>query len=61
MQIGPVEIRWVGLKQNRGKLTKDEKALVHDGRYIDAIKAYKERTGQSLKESKDAVDRYRGN
>jgi large subunit ribosomal protein L7/L12 len=33
--------------------------LVAEGKVIEAIKVYRERTGAGLKEAKDAVDRYR--
>ncbi|WEO97381.1 ribosomal protein L7/L12 [Streptomyces sp. FXJ1.172] len=35
-------------------------ALVHEGKQIAAIKAYREMTGADLKEAKDAVDRMSG-
>ena len=33
--------------------------LVAEGKVIEAIKVYRERTGAGLKEAKDAIDRYR--
>jgi len=40
-------------------LSGHEKALVDAKEPIEAIKAYRARTGATLKESKDLVDRYR--
>jgi ribosomal protein L7/L12 len=33
--------------------------LVADGKYIEAIKVYRERTGAGLKDAKNAIDAYR--
>ncbi|WP_193106329.1 hypothetical protein [Brachybacterium sp. FME24] len=35
------------------------RSLVAEGRYIEAIKVYREFTGAGLKEAKDAIDRFR--
>ena len=43
-----------------GELNYAEKQQVAISRSLDAIKAYRIRNGCSLKEAKDAVDRYRG-
>ena len=39
-------------------LNKRERWLIHRNKKIEAIKEYKERTGKSLKESKEIVDDY---
>ena len=41
-------------------LTDEEMQLVRDGKKINAIKLYHERTGQGLKEAKDAIDAFDG-
>ncbi len=41
-------------------LTAEEAELVQNGKKIEAIKLYHERTGEGLKEAKDAVDRFAG-
>ena len=37
-------------------LTEEELALVASGRTVEAVKAYKDRTGVSLKQAKAAID-----
>lgn len=43
---------------NKWGLMADEVVLAHAGRKIDAIKAYRARTGLELKEAKNAVEAY---
>ncbi|MFY9263268.1 MAG: ribosomal protein L7/L12 [Arcanobacterium sp.] len=38
-------------------ITADERALINQGKKIEAIKNYRERTGAGLREAKDAIDR----
>ena len=38
------------------ELTEAERALVASGRTVEAVKAYKDRTGVSLKQAKAAID-----
>lgn len=41
------------------QMPEESRRLVTEGKYIEAIKVYREKTGAGLKEAKDAVDRYR--
>lgn len=43
---------------NNPELNDNEQWLIRQGRKIDAIKAYRSRSGHSLKESKDAVEHW---
>lgn len=52
-------VEMLRLNDDRDALNEHEKALVHQGQAIKAIKAMRERTGRGLKECKDAVDRYK--
>ena len=45
--------------KNARPLDDDEKSLVRDGHYINAIKSHRERTNAGLYEAKAAVDTYR--
>lgn len=48
------------LRGEAGSMIPEEcRRLVAEGKVIEAIKVYRERTGAGLKEAKDAIDRYR--
>ena len=57
------EILWSVRTENARRtvqdLTDDERCLVEDGRFIDAIKSYRLRLGSSLLEAKLAAEKYR--
>ncbi|HIY22985.1 MAG TPA: hypothetical protein H9837_01560 [Candidatus Brachybacterium merdigallinarum] len=42
-----------------GRIPEECKQLVADGKVIQAVKVYRERTGAGLKDAKDAIDAYR--
>lgn len=42
------------------QIPEESRRLVAEGKPIQAIKAYRERTGAGLKEAKDAIDQYQG-
>ncbi|MHC5260408.1 ribosomal protein L7/L12 [Streptomyces sp. UC4497] len=51
-------IKHLGIEADElGPVLDGVRALVRDGKKIDAIKAYREATGVGLKEAKDEVDR----
>jgi ribosomal protein L7/L12 len=50
-----MEFRWLGFAGSR--LTREVKELCDRELRIKAIKLYRERTGTTLKDAKDAVDR----
>lgn len=41
------------------QLPEECRRMVADGRYIEAIKVYREHTGAGLKDAKDAIDQHR--
>ncbi len=45
-------------EEGKSGLTQEEIQALLDGRKIQAIKLYRERTGAGLKEAKDAVEAY---
>lgn len=48
------------LRGGAGALAPEEcRRLVAEGKVIEAIKVYRERTGAGLKDAKDAIDRHR--
>lgn len=56
--VGEEELR--EMREQAGPQVPDRsRALVAEGKYIEAIKAYREHTGAGLKEAKDAIDQYR--
>ena len=46
----------LALTPSERALTPSERALVLDGRKLEAVKAYRDRTGVGLKTAKEAVD-----
>ncbi|MET9265129.1 hypothetical protein [Amycolatopsis sp. NPDC004079] len=50
----------LGVQEPGGDLARELDPLLREGKTIAAIKRYREATGASLKEAKDAVDRMSG-
>lgn len=58
-RAGLDRIELARLREDRaGRIPAECKRLVADGKYIEAIKVYREHTGAGLKDAKDAIDAY---
>ena len=58
--VGEAELERLREESGAPRVPEECRRLVAEGKVIEAIKLYRERTGASLKDAKDAIDRSRG-
>ena len=58
--VGEAELERLREESGAPRVPEECRRLVAEGKVIEAIKVYRERTGASLKDAKDAIDRFRG-
>ena len=58
--VGEAELDRLREESGAPHVPEECRRLVAEGKVIEAIKLYRERTGASLKDAKDAIDRSRG-
>ena len=58
--VGEAELERLREESGAPRVPEECRRLVAEGKVIEAIKVYRERTGAGLKEAKDAIDRFRG-
>lgn len=58
--VGEAELERLREESGAPRVPEECRRLVAEGKVIEAIKVYRERTGASLKDAKDAIDRSRG-
>ena len=58
--VGEAELERLCEESGAPRVPEECRRLIAEGKVIEAIKVYRERTGASLKDAKDAIDRFRG-
>ena len=58
--VGEAELERLREESGAPRVPEECRRLVAEGKVIEAIKVYRERTGASLKDAKDALDRFSG-
>ncbi len=58
--VGEAELERLREESGAPGVPEECRRLIAEGKVIEAIKVYRERTGAGLKEAKDAIDRSRG-
>ena len=58
--VGEAELERLREESGAPRVPEECRRLIAEGKVIEAIKVYRERTGASLKDAKDAIDRFRG-